>query len=351
MKMSLSSLIPILLLALVSFSSALPADCSETPRTCTADWQCSSSSPNSITNDYNFIKCVSGVCKCRSELGIVGSALPSDKCRCPSPKTVTWQSGKPYCLAFDECAVEDQAEQKVELQKYKIRTLYEYLIAPTPMAILTGQLSLDDIFASNARGRIDPVGVFEDSHSLIEYYFGLSASPDSYVIDVDLVDLFGVGDEVFVRVNILFQYANPAYGQFNLTQSGRYTFNNQSLIQSTDLIIHNLGQVFDPSVQFDQAGTIAKVCGLLTVTPGVCPLDVDPEGFANFNECYEFMSSIKFGTFYNLRENSVVCRFLHAILSIYNPIYHCPHTNSAGGLPGHLKCVDKSISDYYSSTY
>lgn len=63
-------------------------------QTCTAQWQCAS-----YSSDYNYVQCVDGVCKCRTELGFVGNATSSFPCSCPN--VVYWGQGNPYCKKCD----------------------------------------------------------------------------------------------------------------------------------------------------------------------------------------------------------------------------------------------------------
>eukprot|EP01097_Dermamoeba_algensis_P006556 TRINITY_DN40_c0_g1_i2.p1 TRINITY_DN40_c0_g1~~TRINITY_DN40_c0_g1_i2.p1 ORF type:complete len:315 (-),score=64.33 TRINITY_DN40_c0_g1_i2:104-1048(-) len=66
-------------------------------KSCTAQWECSE------VGDYNYVKCgSSGTCECLSQQGFIGTAQPSDKCRCD--KSVFWQNGLAYCIDLVESA-------------------------------------------------------------------------------------------------------------------------------------------------------------------------------------------------------------------------------------------------------
>jgi len=66
----------------------LPVD---TPLTCTEQWQCASGS-----EDYNYVKCIAGKCACKD--GFLGTATLGNKCRCQTPKTVSWVNNEAMCV-------------------------------------------------------------------------------------------------------------------------------------------------------------------------------------------------------------------------------------------------------------
>jgi hypothetical protein len=259
-----------------------------------------------------------------------------------------------------------------------VREIYEKLVFPTPISILTGATSVDHIFERDVvQGRVNPVGHFNDFTTVTEYFYALAVSPGSRVDAVKFRSLFAGDDKVAVAVDIHFCRApdgvcdvsvpNSETSQ-TLTQVGFYTFNKFNRVISMDLNILNLGRASDPpnDPAIHQAA-IQQLCGALTVAhidpisgsivpSGTCTTtfdsadDFDP-GFplqgSAFANCVAFMSSIPYGTWDRASSNSVTCRQLHTILTAVDPEMHCPHTSSDGG----GKCIDEPYNAYYEESY
>jgi hypothetical protein len=59
----------------------------------------------------------------------------------------------------------------------KIKRLYSDLIFPIPTLILAGKISVANIFDQSVRGRVTPVGQFEDFEAVNEYFFAPASTP------------------------------------------------------------------------------------------------------------------------------------------------------------------------------
>jgi len=238
----------------------------------------------------------------------------------------------------------------------KVAQVYTNLIYPTSTEILAGLVTVTNLFAPNVIGRIDPVGTFNSFQLLTEYFYALAANPSNFISSVDFTDLFGVGNEVYVRVNVFFQAVDPNTTiSFNLTQSGRFLFNDDDLIESCDLVIHYLGKrsnpVFNrPVYTAQQTENIEEICYTLLVSPATCANPaLDPEGYyTSLEDCIDFMTNnITYGTWDDAQANSFVCRQLHTLLTFFDPVTHCPHAGKTGG----GKCVDWDYPEYYAESY
>jgi len=213
-----------------------------------------------------------------------------------------------------------------------------------------------DLFANNTKGRVDPVGTFDNFQLLTEYFYALAANPQNRITYIDVLDLFGEGNEVFIKVNVFFSAVNPNNTKpFNLTQSGRYFFNDDDLIEKVDVTIHYLGKNSNPPINRavytpQQNNNIFGICYTVLVNPGTClqVASLDPEGaYANVTDCVTFMNQIPYGTWDDAEANSVVCRQLHTLLTAFDPVTHCPHVGKTGG----GKCVDWPYSEYALADY
>jgi len=276
------------------------------------------------------------------------------------------------------CPTHSQA--RLLLRQNKVRTVYQDLLYPTPVAINSGQLSVTDLFDSvNVRGRVTPIGQFPGFESAREYFYGLAAA-NTRVENINIVSLTASEAQVGVQVNIFFcSQAQPCadgpvgrkdgYG-FTLTQTGFFTFNGADRIIAFDLSILNLGAAVDPASPADREIQIQQTCALLTVVPnpqdggpGTCgPTFSDPASYANqnplsnyqfnptlgaFGNCVGFMHSIPFGSWNRANSNTFVCRSLHSLLTLYRPAVHCPHTSPAGG----ATCVDFPYDSFYDDGF
>jgi len=246
-------------------------------------------------------------------------------------------------------------ENRQDILQAKVRKVYTNLVYPTSVMILAGQVSVHDLFANDTRGRVDPVGTFDSFKLLTEYFYALAANPENTITHVDINDIFGQGNEVYVRVNVFFQANNPNVSKsFNLTQSGRYLFNDDNLIQTVDVTIHYLGKNSNPPeipgpYSAQQTNLIYGICYTLVQSPGTCADPaLDPEGhYADVPSCVAFFMSIPYGSWDDAESNTVVCRQLHTILTAFDPVTHCPHTGKTGG----GKCVDWPYEAYATESY
>jgi len=262
---------------------------------------------------------------------------------CPSPPPLNTD------LCIQNCTRE-------ELLKSKVKFIYENVIYPKNLPVLLDQTTtLESVFAPSIKGRFDPLGTFRGYEELKEYFFALGASPILHALSVDFVDLFASGDEVFVRVNIFLQrydITNPTNPvpttTLNATQLGRFLFDSNDLVITTDLMIHNLAGALDPVDAAGKLYNIQTVCALLKLYPGNCNSTTDPAGYyTDFQDCVTYMSSINFGSWANAASDTFVCRWLHSILTLYDPFLHCPHAGKTGG----GKCVYFPYASYYEESF
>lgn len=276
----------------------------------------------SVTTNYNYAHCVSGQCQCVSTFA--GSATSTDKCRCNSPGNVyyangvpeckvcqapseiIWQNGNPYCVNPPECETLTADAATQAFRQQQVMQIYQNLVYPTPFAILQNT-ALATQFAPTVRGRVTPVGKFNDFNGVLEYFYALAIQPGNPVVAVDLKALISTGDKVGVRVDILFN--NSVTGLKNLTQTGFFQFNSNNQVFTFDLAILNLGAAVDVP-QSAQSGVIQGVCYFLTVSPATCPHE-----YTDFNDCVNFMSNINYGSWNRANSNTTVCRQLHTLLT------------------------------------
>lgn len=347
--------------SVVSYFAALLLCCAalelvSAQEACQAKWQCQQFSEN-----YNYVDCVDGECKCLSDSGFSGDAVPESKCSCDSSlgRSVQWTSDGPVCISFQESLDNVKAAKRNEILRSQVERIYTSLVWPLPYLIVTnlaqGDASLmADLFASNATGRIDPVGGFDGFEGVVEYFYGSVWLPWSRVGSVVVHKVIVEGDYASVRADILIQNVDPAtqtiLSSTNLTETGMFRFNDQNLVQGAELIIHRIAKSSEGN--FPEGVAFAQfTCGII-MTPAPngagCTEQHDPEGFyTDFADCVAFLSSIDQGTLGDVPMNSAVCRYYHATLAIANPSVHCKHSGKTGG----GKCIDHTYAEYYQHNF
>jgi hypothetical protein len=315
---------------------------------CTAQWEC-----QHLSENYNYVKCENNQCICKDENGFTGDATPTSRCHCPYPKHIEWSGNIPYCLDFDESVQCINQEEREEIMKNKVLTIYNTLVWPTPLAVindlLSGQNTITaNLFSPNSEGRVDPVGTYNDFDGVVEYFYGTVWLESSKVIGVNTRVLTASENRVSSRVDILLQFTTPQgfVVNTNVTQTGIFTFNDDDLVEKSELIIHNNGKANNPGTP-NNIDTLNLVCNLIVNQAG-CNQANDPDGFyTDFNDCVTYMQSIEFGTWDQVPADSVICRYYHAILALIRPNVHCSHSGKTGG----GKCIDIPYADYWNKDY
>lgn len=230
----------------------------------------------------------------------------------------------------------DRNFRRDEANKETIRRLWDSLIGDTPLQIvITGEVP--DVFAQDVRGRVSPVGVYEDLAGTIEYVYGLGGAAVipmmNEVSEVNFIYLLADENTVSARVDLTYSdstFPEAPPRDYNLTMLGFFRFNDEGTVQSYDISALNLGRTLDhPEPLREQF--IQTQCGAIQI---FCT--GSNQVYNSTEECIGFMSSIPFGTYDQARSNSVVCRSIHLGLAYFRPDVHCPHVSPGGG----EKCIE-----------
>lgn len=274
------------------------------------------------------------------------------------------------------------AAQKCQRMMGKIQKLYETIVYPNPIAVIHNETLVSDIFdINNSKARISPLGAFPGFQGVVEYFYGLAALPTTQVVSVDVKKLSCNATTGLVQsyVNLLFNTFDtnvPQFPTYNLTQTGSFTFNlTTELVNSVDAVIWRLGQAEDISNKIDPYTginsrylTTEAICQLtvygipeLGVMNGTClgPYDIwnNTMGLSRFDYCMLMLTdqilnpfnnkTIPFGSFNRADSNTVSCRTIHNILTIFRPEVHCPHVSPSGG----DACKYFSYESFYQENY
>jgi hypothetical protein len=324
--MRLSTLVVVL--TFVLYSHAL---------SCSEQWQCSS-----VTENYDYVQCIEGECRCRTANGFYGSATTEDKCRCPfgvfwgsngpqckqcdPPRSMVWLEGNPYCIDASECEELAVDAQIQAIRRQRVREIYENLIYPKPLAILANH-SLATQFADNVHGRVTPLGSFTDFEGVLEYFYALALTTTAFIPTVNIRTLVSTGNRVGIRVDITFNRTDGTGFQYNLTEEGFFEFDENNKVRDFDVAILNIGAAVDIPEE-GRGVAIERMCNTVMVNPGYC---ANLGEFADYNDCVNFMNTIPYGSWNRANSNTTTCRLLHTFLVPVRPEIHCPHVGKGGG--------------------
>jgi len=310
-----------------------------------------------------------GVCRCLTELGFTGGATLSSKCFCRAPALVYRQKDQgpqnggsgsdntPYCVTIKNALDYENEHARENFLASQAIKVYESLVWPTPALIMQELIQgIEDgytstIFAPTASGRVDPLGEFFGYDGIVEYFYGTVWTGAARVNPVLIQKLVVEGDVVNIRVVLTINRFDPLTGtvtfSYNLTQTSTFTFNSAGLVQSAEMIIHNLAWIGDTQLNPPGDASIERTCQVILFA-AQCNSTHDPNGYyTDFQDCIQFMHSIKYGTWGVVRDNSVVCRFYHSLMAIGRPNIHCPHTGKTGG----SVCVPHFYEDYFKINF
>lgn len=257
------------------------------------------------------------------------------------------EDGDPFCVRLEDAVAYTEEQKHNSLLISKVADVYDSLLGTTPGLIMNALIQgtpspMSDLFAVNATGRVDPVGEFSGFEGIVEYFYGSVWDGQTQVTKVTFKKLLAQGNYVASRVDLTFQSGAPFFIQYNLTQTGVFTFNSDNLVQSTELIIHNLGWVSDPFLPKSDL-VVNFLCYTILVTAN-CTADKDPLGYyTDMQDCVNFMNAIEWGSLGQARSNSTSCRYYHSTLAVARPVVHCPHAGKTGG----SKCIPHVYNDYY----
>ena len=312
----------------------------------------------SVSQQINYVECVTNNCACLLASGFSGAATVESKCQCVSPSKVAWlESGEPYCFAVADALSYKRERAQEEYQTSVIRQVYDALVWPGPrnimISLISGQPSIIyNYFAEDAQGRVDPVGTFNTHDGIVEYFYGLTWTGAARITKVEFKKLISQNNIVHSNVVLTFdmydQTQQHVVFSYNLTQSGSFTFNLDKKIKSADMIIHNLGEISDPMTP-QTPEYIGQLCYIILNVAG-CNATHDPLGYyVDMPDCMQYLSQKKWGSMNNVYfdGNTTICSFFHSLLSIGRPHVHCSHSGKTGG----NKCVRHDYSSYYTKDY
>ena len=317
---------------------------------CTAQWQC-----GSVTNDYNYVACTSGTCKCRTDLGFAGFATTSSKCNCPTPYQVVWGSGSPYCIQFQDAVAYKQNNAQHDLMISSLIDIYRNIFWPAVADVgsnLTAHTRNNVVFGyydENVKARVDGFGEYYGIDAVVGYGFGQFATGQAMVNQATFSQVVAQGNSIHMRLDLYYTiFTAPPPNNitvvdgYNVTSSGIWEFNDEGKIVSVDVTHHNLQQTVR-DVFANQTEKISEVC-YIAVYLANCDATKDPLGYYhNYTDCVNFLTSIDYGSWDLLRDNNVICRYFHATLLLTNQ----PYCTAVGKLGGG-RCVAQDSRDYYT---
>lgn len=335
------------LLSLSTLSTAL---------NCTAQYQC-----QSISQDYNYILCDNGVCRCRTELGFSNNAAGICSCinasvywggspslpyciSCHSPRSVQYdEQGIPVCVSLVECDSLTKNSDREQILKNALIGVYESLVHGVAIQILATGV-LPSVFSPNVKGRVVGYVAFNDTESVFEGLYGLSAA--AHIVSVNIRNIVAdISPDntglVAIYVDVLTNVTD-ANLLLNLTAMGFWKFDTENQIIGFDFTELRLGQAEDPLAQAAASALKDQICQI----HGAFCTGANQQ-YANFTVCRNFMDTIPFGTFDHADSVSVVCKIVHMLLVPFRPTIHCPHIGPTGG----NACINSPYTQFYTQNF
>jgi len=293
---------------------------------------------------------------------VAGNATKNNKCRCDSPnqKVEVQLPGSDddvdFCINPAAAVAAAEAAARCERQKAVVRALYDLVIYPRNLGVLSHQIDVSNLFSPNVRGRVTPLGVFPSFLGVTEYFYGLASTPQATISKITERELKCEGRVTTGRMDLVLDGSQdptrtPANAFVNFTHVFRIVHDDQARAYSMDVQFQNLGAALDRAA--DETFTIPGVGTLnvrQTYVAGMCQLLSQTctgplQAYPSIEQCIGFnLGAIPYGSYNRVNSNTSVCRQLHALLTIYRPDVHCAHASPSGG----GACQDFPASSYYS---
>mmetsp|Transcript_18043 Transcript_18043/g.25220 ORF Transcript_18043/g.25220 Transcript_18043/m.25220 type:complete len:232 (+) Transcript_18043:547-1242(+) len=231
------------------------------------------------------------------------------------------------------------------------------MVYPTSKSVITGQISVSDLFSPSIKVRVTPWATFYDYQSVLEFFYGTNSFYMDQTRIVSFVKLTCAANRVSAQVTITNNFV-PGYPMpplYNVTQVTEYTFDYTNRIVSAEISILNPGALLDgPAVATYRDAAIASTCGTFTGPStysqnpnGTCPEQWN--GSTNEErkqDCINFMKSIAYGTWNRANANSYICRQYHSLFTPYRPEVWCPAVGKSSTV-----CVDVPYSSFYTESF
>ena len=236
------------------------------------------------------------------------------------------------------------------IQKAKVQKLYDNVVYPisSNMAyqIENGNYSVvEDLFVQNVKGRINPLGRFDNFVSTGEYFYALAGPlpgvPTAGKVRAVSIEFTGPiicwenSCHYRVIISVLDFDTNSVWSNF--THIGLANFNSENQICSYEANFVGMSRRDLPEDEAVRSKHITKLCA------GIQALCVGGnQQYADQEECAKFMHSIPYGGNGQSDQNTRSCRVIHLALAKANPKTHCPHVGPTGG----GKCIYHSEESY-----
>jgi hypothetical protein len=243
-------------------------------------------------------------------------------------------------------AIYNNCGQYLDALKANNLTLLDQLIAP--------------VVAQGAQGRIHPLGYFDSSEGLVEYFM-LACFPGPNVTQVvkeTWTEITAYNNIVHFNIDFCFQVPpyNPALPCNNLTHVGWARADNNGKIKAIKILFQRLGindlvipPLSNPTQQYivtaTQTGTAEFLCSAVQARCTGSNLQYNTTA-----DCMAYYSSINYGNLERADQRDLGCVSIHSTLTQSRPQIHCPHVGPNGGNPAvEFPCINHG-SDWFYQT-
>ncbi|EME40182.1 hypothetical protein DOTSEDRAFT_56437 [Dothistroma septosporum NZE10] len=259
-----------------------------------------------------------------------------------------------------QCAVaEDHQPDWYKRNLKTVRDIYDLTVYPNQIPILLGggKAVPPGLFAPDAKGRVSPVGEFDNFEDSIEYFFALAPTPFSNnastaFYDAQVVDFVSscpsvASSLVYFRTGSVDMLGklNKSLPTTTLSQVSFWHFNPAGEVDKYQSWVPNLQAWTKASSGIDYTNQQVQDA----VAGGLCPTvqqrcQGKDQQFKDVQDCTAQLGAKSFGNFDEAWGDNLACRTIHIILTMVRPDVHCPHVGPTGG----GKCIDIDYSiDYF----
>jgi hypothetical protein len=197
-------------------------------------------------------------------------------------------------------------------------------------------------------GRIHPLGFFNGSVNLVEYFM-LACAGNSGVLNINFKKIQAVNDTVFFDIDFFMgSTLQPTNYLSNLTHVGWAKVNPQGQICGIKANFQRL-EINDRTVP-PIAGYPAMLTAHNNTIKSTCAAIQQRctgayQQYTSVDDCYSYVSTIDGGGWARGDQASLQCVSLHLILTQFRPDVHCMHVGRGGG----GKCTAHAAKTFYET--
>jgi len=235
------------------------------------------------------------------------------------------------------------ANSKQQVAQYKtIIAFYNFVLKPanTAAAMANNYYAMRQFFANDITYRYGDVSTFQGYVDISEFIIGATmnktGSPFYFSGNYAIRQYVDQGYLVWLAIDIETKptFSPAPFAAVNLTEYVALVFNDDGVLQSVDATVSSEGWALSVGLNFtDPLYPIENAIAICsTALNGTKPLCSQANtGYANYADCYNFITTLPVGLPGVGEMNNVVCRSNWLSVLPLRPYVHCPTIGKTGG--------------------